>query len=488
MKAGVRVVAIMAVLALVLSTAAATAAAKAPAPTQANGRYLVVFKTDTLPSDAAKRIAASGGKVIRTFEQIGVVAAVGNATFASKIAKDAKVLSVGPEHMFAAPDVKSVKVTDDVAVPEPAAGPVPGVDTYYAYQWDIRRIGAPAVWDRLPLSLTTPRVAVLDVGVMDDHPDLAGQVDTSIATSYCATDSGYPVYDTYIDFYTYPDWSPADGCTSIGTNFYQAHGTHVAGTIAAQFGGGKVVGVAPDAKIGAYKVFDAYTTDNIYLDVGAFDGPIFTAIIDATLRGYRVISMSLGSYGVHNDKDYNASWVAWDRVAKWANRNGVLIVASAGNGAVNLNGTLFHIPSDLPTVVNTSATGAGFLLGPPYEVAPGTDYLASYSNYGAAVDIAAPGGDCYPGDPDNCYSYLQYWILNDGVLEGFFPSPTAAYYFMQGTSMATPHVSAVAAWVFAIHPNWTPGDVRAWLKTTAEVIGSRQQFGHGLVNADAATQ
>jgi hypothetical protein len=54
--------------------------------------------------------------------------------------------------------------------------------------------------------------------------------------------------------------------------------------------------------------------------------------------------------------------------------------------------------------------------------------------------------------------------------------------------MATPHVSAVAAWVFAMHPDWTPGDVRSWLKTTAEVIGSRQQFGHGMVNADAATQ
>jgi subtilisin family serine protease len=485
MKAGFRVVAIMAVLALVLSTTAATAAAKAPTPAQANGRYLVVFKTDTLPSDAAKRIAASGGKVIRTLEQIGVVAAVGNATFASKIAKDAKVLSVGPEHMFAAPDVKSVELTGDAAAPE--AGPV-AADNLYYYQWDIRRVGAPAVWDRFPLPGATPRVAVLDVGVMDDHPDLVGQVDTSIATSYCATDSGYPVYDTYIDFYTYPDWTPGDACTPIGINFYQAHGTHVAGTIAANFGGGRVVGVAPDAKIGAYKVFDAYTTDNINLNVGAFDGPIFTAIIDATLKGYRVISMSLGSYGVHNDKDYNASWLAWDRVAKWANRNGVLIVASAGNGAVSLNGTLFHIPSDLPTVMNTSATGAGFLLGPPYEVAPGTDYLASYSNFGAAVDIAAPGGDCYPADPDYCTSYLQYWILNAGVLEGFHASPTAAYYFMQGTSMATPHVSAVAAWVFAMHPNWTPGDVRAWLKTTAEVIGSRQQFGHGLVNADAATQ
>jgi subtilisin family serine protease len=338
---------------------------------------------------------------------------------------------------------------------------------------------------------------VLDVGVMVDlggvlpnHPDLVGQVDTSVATSYCPTADGYPEYTTYIDFDTYPNWTPSDGCTALGGTIYQAHGTHVAGTIASKFGGGRVVGVAPDAKIGAYKVFDVYLYGGD-LFLGAFDGPIFDAIIDATLAGYRVISMSLGSYGVRNDKDYNASWLAWDRVAKWASRNGALIVASAGNTPISLNGTLFHIPSDLPTVMSTSATATSQLqVDPPgvYDAAPGSDYLASYSSYGAAVDIAAPGGDCYPADPSNCGSYPEYWILNAGILESGPNVGKAGYYFMQGTSMATPHVIAVAAWVFAMHPDWTPGDVRSWLNTTAEVIGSRQQFGHGMVNADAATQ
>ena len=491
MKPRVGVVTLLVALAVALCSTAATAAAKPATANQPNGRYLVVFKADTLPSDATRRVASCGGTVARAFQQIGVVSATGNAAFAKTISKDAKVLSVGPEHMFAAPDVQAVELTDDTAVPESGVGPVPGVDTYYSYQWDIRRVGAPAVWARLPLSTETPRVAVLDLGVMDDHPDLAGQVDASVATSYCATGDGYPVYATYIDFLTYPNWTPSDGCTDLGANFYQAHGTHVAGTIAANFGGGKVVGVAPGAKIGAYKVFDAYTVDGIYLNIGAFDGPIFDAIIQATMAGYRVISMSLGSYGVRNDKDYNASWLAWDRVAKWANRNGALIVASAGNTSISVNGTLFHIPSDLPTVLNTSATATSQLqVDPPgvYDAAPGSDYLASYSTYGAAVDIAAPGGDCYPyAPPASCDSYLQYWILNDGIAEGF-NTGQAAYYFMQGTSMATPHVSAVAAWVFAMHPDWTPGDVRSWLNTTAEVIGSRQQFGHGMVNADAATQ
>jgi subtilisin family serine protease len=62
------------------------------------------------------------------------------------------------------------------------------------------------------------------------------------------------------------------------------------------------------------------------------------------------------------------------------------------------------------------------------------------------------------------------------------------YAFAAGTSMATPHVSAVAAMVRALHPDWNPGQVRAYLKSTAEDIGPRQQFGHGMVDADKAVR
>src|SRR5205814_6937424 len=132
----------------------------------------------------------------------------------------------------------------------------------YGYQWDLRRIGAPAVWARLPLATNgnVATVAVLDVGVMDNHRDLAGQVVSSVSTSYCSTSggpnntAGYPVYKTLIDFDQFPSWSPSNGCTSSATS-YEPHGTHVAGTIAVKFGGGRVVGVDPDARIAAYKVF-----------------------------------------------------------------------------------------------------------------------------------------------------------------------------------------------------------------------------------------
>jgi len=483
MKAGILATALLAALA---STAASAANTTAP-PT---GRYLVVFKSDVLPADAAQRITKQGGVVNRTIDQIGVAVVNADAGFVTRMARDTKVLSVGTEHVFQLPDVASREMTSE-EMGDVEGAPTPADNLYNAYQWDMRRMGAPAVWARLPVAATAPRVAVLDTGVMDSHPDLAGQVELSVSTTYCNTSGGpnntaaFPKYSTYINFDAYPNWTPADGCSVAPNTTYESHGTHVAGTIAAKFGGGRVVGVAPDAKIGAYKVFDRYrqTGANGLVDaIGAFDGPLFSAIQQATLAGYPVISMSLGSHVLRNDKGSNASWLAWDRVAKWANRNGALLIASSGNSAYNLNGTLAHVPSDLSTVMSTSASGTSNLVltSGQRNAAPGSDTLASYSNYGSSVDIAAPGGDC----GDAACSDGHYFIANDGIT----PSGAATYYLMAGTSMATPHVSAVAAYVRSMHPEWTPGAVRSWLKEHAQSVGSRQGFGAGIVDADASAQ
>ncbi len=161
------------------------------ASAHAGGRYVVVFKSELLPADAAVRIANSGGKVNRSFQQIGVVTVSGDATFAKRIAKDTKVLSVGSEHFFKRPDTVSIPMSDaDIAAAE--AAPTAADGLYKAYHWDMRRIGAPTVWARLPVAATQPRVAVLDVGVMDSHPDLVGQVDNSVATGYCSTAERMP--------------------------------------------------------------------------------------------------------------------------------------------------------------------------------------------------------------------------------------------------------------------------------------------------------
>jgi len=453
-------------------------------------RYLVVFKS-TVPADAAARVKANGGTLVRAFGEIGVASVVVDANGAASLARDKSVQAVGPERMFSLPTVRAVQVPE---VAQTEGMPTAADALYKSYQWDMRRIGAPAVWARLPVSSVTPRVAVLDVGVMDTHPDLAGQIDNSVSTAYCTTNgpngqAGYPVYSTLIDFDAHPNWEPSDGCTPAPTT-YEFHGTHVAGTVAAKFGGGLVVGVAPDAKVGAYKVFDRirYTDDKgvVHDVVGAFDGPIFAAIIDATTRGYRVVSMSLGGNGFRNNQDDNASYVAWDRMAKWANRQGVVVVAAAGNSALDLNGVIFNTPSDVPSIAAVSASNTNNLVlaNGERDAAPGSDIIASYSNYGSPVDIAAPGGDCFP-DVEKCVAIDGHYLI---ASDGIDPSGAATYYLAAGTSMATPHVSAVAAYVVALHPTWTPGHVRAWLGQTAQPIGPRQLFGAGLLDADRAVR
>jgi subtilisin family serine protease len=475
----------------------------------AKSRYVVVFKTSTLPGDASSRITKAGGKAGTLLNAVGVATATGDATFASKLAGDPAVLSVGKEHSFHAPETQMKPL--DIPGQQNALG------LLWFLQWDIRRVGAPAVWARTPSNAAHPRVAVLDTGVADDHPDLAGQIGEMRSFSYCSTSGGpnnspaYPIYTTFIDIA--PDWT-WDGVCSRMSDYgvppqYQSHGTHVSGTIGAT-GRVGVIGVAPNAEVEAYKVFDyavlpADPNNNNQRQVilTAFEGPLFDAIVTAANTGYPVISMSLG--GTFDMRDGRASYLAWQRVTQYATQKGTLIVAAAGNSELDLNGTLVNVPSDLPAVLAVSATGTS-ALGPDASgnlVSTGSDVLSFYSNFGATVDVSAPGGDFGPdfveSDP-NTYQYIDpaHMILSSYIFETdqwsqdfegnpvFVPAGSMGWAFFMGTSMATPHVAAVAAQVRALHPSWTPGTVRGWLKDHAEVIGPRQQFGAGLVNADLA--
>jgi lantibiotic leader peptide-processing serine protease len=447
-------------------------------------RYLVVFKTESLPGDAGKRVANAGGTMAKSLSHVGVAVAVGNAQFATKLAKDPAVLAVGPEHYFRGTPNSSA-TREQLAQP---TGVAYSGDSLSWLQWDMDRIGAAASWQRNDPAAT---VAVIDVGVADDHPDLQGQVVFSRSTSNCEYGaSGYPSYDTIIDF-------DIGGFCVPAPRVYEFHGTHVAGTVAAKRDGWfdaygnwipSIVGVAPNAKIAAYKVFDRYRfhdeNGNLVENVGAWDYPIYEAIVDATLRDYKVVNMSLGGPLDRSTREGNAAWLAWDRVARWANNNGTVIVAAAGNDTTNNNGTIAFIPSDLATVLSVSATGTSQLIdtGTGLEAAPGSDVLTFYSNYGGAVDISAPGGDCGPGFPFSCDPF--HLILSSCIA----PWGELDWCWAAGTSMAAPHVAGAAALVRGLHPTWSSGAVRSWLKDTASYVGDRQGFGAGMLDVDAAAR
>lgn len=242
------------------------------------------------------------------------------------------------------------------------------------------------------------------------------------------------------------DADPTDG---------DGHGTHVAGTVAQETDNGVgVAGVAYSSCLMAVKVLDDSGSGS-FIDIAE-------GIRWATDNGAHVINMSLGvsaTYRITNDS-------IMDPALDYAYDNGVTVVAAAGNDGFRKN---VSYPAIYPTVIAVGATD--------YR-----DRRVRYSNFGDGLDLMAPGGDT--GADRNGDGYA------DGVLQETFDSTGSfGYWFFQGTSMASPHVAGVAALLISSGVATAPDDVRTALESTAKDLGDTgfdSQYGHGLIQADAA--
>jgi subtilisin family serine protease len=447
------------VLSLIFVLSVATVSAQGT-----NTFYTIVFRGNSTPGNVAQLVQNAGGQLLRAHPEIGVAAAISSdPNFAANMSRARGVSQVGTMSAHALPPTASL-------VAQPDAAPTPA-DDLFALQWDIRRVNADQAWALEFTGSHNTVVAVIDTGIASNHPDLA----PNLVYRQC--------YNTQPTCSLYPDlhW----------------HGTHVAGTVAAAFGGGRIVGVGPNLGLASYNVFELVPNPEPNPPPGeeflvlAFDEPIWAAMIDAANRGFKVINMSLGDVIFMNDGGA-ATWTAWNRVANYVARQGVTIVASAGNETTNSNGPVAHIPSDLSDVISVGATGVR--PNAAWPQAGGFDVLAFYSNFGAAVDLVAPGGDLGPNENSANYLVLSAFPLlpnnpfgepvpaNCVQLENCPP----AYAFAAGTSMASPHVAGVAGLILDIDPGLNPQQAEARLRQTAQDIGSRQLFGHGMVDALAA--
>lgn len=182
----------------------------------------------------------------------------------------------------------------------------------------------------------------------------------------------------------------------------------------------------------------------------------------ATNNGAKVISMSLGyPPGYYPGK-------ALDDALNYAYSNGVTVVAASGN---NEAGTVSY-PAAYEKCIAVGATR--------YDGS-----RSNYSNYGDALDVMAPGGDTSLDQNGDGY--------RDGILQNTFDPNTKnpkdfGFWFFQGTSMATPHISGVAALLIAKGANG-PEEVMAAIQNTATDLGTSgwdQYYGYGLINAKAA--
>ena len=321
-------------------------------------------------------------------------------------------------------------------------------DQYYPYQWHLDNpehggINVEEAWD-IETGSPDVVVAVIDTGVAyEDYREGWGWWGTSY---YQAPDlaqtSFVPGYDFVND-----DNHPNDD---------DSHGSHVAGTIAQSTDNGiGVAGVAFNCSIMPVKVLDK-NGSGTYVDIAE-------GIRWAADHGANVINLSLGGPSQSTTLK-NACAYAYDK--------GVTIVCAAGNGYEEGNSPCYPAAYD------------------DYCIAVGaTRYdnnRAPYSNTGNYLDISAPGGDLTVDQNGDGYG--------DGVLQNTFNPDTKqtndfGYWFFQGSSVAAPHVSGVAALLISNGVATAPDNVREALQSTAEDHGAPDwdaEYGWGIVDAHAA--
>ena len=320
-------------------------------------------------------------------------------------------------------------------------------DPYLDRLWHYSQVGVPEAWSRA--SGEGVIVAVIDTGIVSAHEEFIGQL--------------VPGYDFISDPLNALDGDGIDpdpedlGDDELGDED-SWHGTHVAGTVAAAAGNARgILGVAHGARIMPLRALGAYggsTYDVVQAIYYAAGLPNDSGQLPE--RRADVINLSLSGAGFS---------VAEQDAVSAARAAGVIVVAAAGNSAENASG---YSPAGLSGVVTVSAVGRD---GQP----------APYTNFGASVDIAAPGGN-FSG------LYGDSGVLSAIGVEGA-GEVGSGYAHYQGTSMAAPHVAGVVALMKQLMPEMTPAQFDQLLAdyaVTDRPAKNSAYVGAGLLNAERA--
>ena len=444
----------------------------------------------TDPEDLQRALAlvpGAGGAALASYPEIGTFfAQSATPSFAPDLAAALRqagiaIHSIGPTRVAPVLYYERVELPTDKKDEAPQSGAAGGLTSMReesasaapaGANEEVFNWGAVAMHAREAEAVNVKRapvtVAVVDSGVEDTHPDLEGRVDTSRSVK-CSV-NGVATQDVY-------GWRD---------EFY--HGTHVAGIIAANHNDIGIDGIAPEASIVAIEA----TNDNRLI----YPEYVTCAFMWAASHGVDVVnnsySMDPWVYWSPTDPEQAAGLEAATRSIKYAQGKGLAVIAAAGNEGVDIdNPTIDNgSPTDVPTPTKNRAVNGGIrvpsmldgvaqvsAVGQAYNVKPGLSLgRAEFSNYGNTIDFAAPGDQIYSTVP----------LL-------FYPSGFAV---ADGTSMATPHVSGIAALIKSVHPELTGAQVIDLMKKQAAAnygrlnapIDGREYRGYGFLDAlDAVT-
>lgn len=369
------------------------------------------------------------------------------------------------ESLATAMAIKYLAKTPGIAYAEPnlrrRALRLPDDPQYRLQSWHYEQIGLPQAWD---VTIGSPEVlvAVIDTGVLVNHPDLIANLDRNDPDGF--------------DFISDPlnaldgdgrDDNGADpGDAGDGPTASSFHGTHVAGTISATGNNGRgVTGVNWNAQIMPLRALGALGGESFdIIQALRYAAGLPNDSGKLPVKRADIVNLSLGG-GFFSQAEQDA--------VNQVRAQGVIVIASAGNDGQNFLPSALSFPAAYDSVVSVAATDI-------------SRDRATYSQFNSAVDVAAPGGDTSTdlnsdGIADGVFSTHGSDAGRDGMI-GLITGPE------NGTSMSAPHVSGVAALMKAVHPQLTPAQFDQLLQSgeITDDLGAPGRdifFGYGLINA-----